>query len=363
MVCKNCGAALENNETHCPRCGAPAEQEEGYVLLTSYDRTEEPYEPQEAAIIEEKQPSRLLAALKLLLVAVLVAAVSGGAAYGYMTWVKPKLQTKPEISFTTGSGVINGDTPVIYAAIDGATSIEFIHGVSVYDCDITVAENAGAEPISTEYEYTKNINSTFRCVFFDMSDIKLKKKQNYTYSFKMDVSFEGSSTVYSYTEVIPFVGKITEDAADTVFDHSLQQNPALNEEAQTTATTTAAPEATSESAGDFSFIYNGYWFTAPQTDGEVRTIYSIQFKQDLTYTETKFEKDGDAAWRITTDGGIFSLRDGYVVLSSGADSEEVLYKADLAAGTLTEETNGTAGDALTNRRYNSTKNAEDFFGI
>ena len=364
MVCKKCGAPLNENDKICPRCGTFTDGDEGYVLLTSYDRAEEPEVQEEAvAIVEEKPPSRLLGFLKLLLIAVLVAAVSGGAAYAYMTYFRPKMQQTPEVTFTTGSGIINGDMPVIYAAINGATDIEFIHGVSVYDCDITDAQNENAEPLSTDYEYTKNINSTFRCIFFDMSDIKLKKDKNYTYSFRMKFSFEGSDAVYSYTEVIPFTGTITEDASDTVFDHSVKQSITLPEETQPESTTAAPNETQTENASDYSFIYQGYWFTAPQTQNDVRTIESIQFSQDLTYRRTNFEKQGDADWRVTTDGGIFTLRDGYVVLSSGAGTEEVYLKADTAAGTLTEERDGTAYAELTNRRYNSTKNAEDFFGI
>ena len=97
MKCKNCGARLGADETTCPNCGAITDTDSGYTIITADDRVEDLYSN------DEKKPHKRL---RLLIVLLLVVALAAGGSYLYFHYILPLQQARPELTFTTGTGVI-----------------------------------------------------------------------------------------------------------------------------------------------------------------------------------------------------------------------------------------------------------------
>lgn len=350
MNCKNCGAKLKNGAKVCPNCGALIDENEGYILLTSDDIMDDVYTG-ESPKKKGKTFIRVLSALITL-------AIIGAGAYYFFANYYNKTPDKPNLTFETGSGIINDDEKVIYVTLRENARIEYIHGVSLYNYDKTAKNAEKKEAVSTDYEYTKSIDSTFRAIFFNTSDFEISDGEN-IFTFEMNFSFYDSDEIYTYTQPIRFSGNITEDASDIIFDHSLDDNAKPNVEngEQTTSNTTEAPES------GYDFIYNSYWYTEPYSDEGEYTIYSIKFNKDNTYTSTQYHKKENENWQVSTFDSTFEIEDGYAVLNNGEATESTFYKIDFSAKKLSEEKDGQIISVLTARKYNSIKNAEDFFGI
>lgn len=356
MNCKNCGARIKDNAKVCPNCGAFCGDETGYVLLTADDRMDDFYS-------DDNKHARKRSSLKFLISAVVIIAIIGAGAYFYFTHIYDA-DKNPEVVFSSGSGIINGDEEIIYVTIDNNSQIEYIHGVSLYAYDKSNKSSKAGDAVSTDYQYTKSIDSSFRAIFFDTDDLKLDEDTDYTYTFEMRFSFVDSDKVYTYNQTVSFNSDITEDASDIIFDHSLDKEITAASQEKTTESTTAK-ETTEKASSQVNndFIYSGYWFTEPYSENNSHTIFAIRFKSGGSYTSTKYYKEGSADWQISTYSNTFVIEDGYIVVNNGEGSESTYYKIDAAASSLTEEDEGQAVATLTNRKYNSTKNAEDFFGI
>ena len=358
MKCKNCGARLADNAKVCQNCGASINNEEGYVLLTSDDTMFDIYSEDlntPPPSKEKKKSSGIIWALSIILTLLIIAC---GAFY-YFTQIYNPTPDKPALSFQTGSGIINDDEKIIYVLLSPDSNIEFIHGVSLYNYDKTDknAQNIGA--VSTNYEYTKSIDSTFRAIFFDTEALSLANGEN-TFTFEMKFSFYNSDEIYTYEQPIKFSSEISADAADLIFDHS-QSDEATTKQAEenTQEQTTAASTA----AQDIDFIYDSYWFTEPAENGSELSIAALKFNKDKSYVSTIYFKDGDKSWQITTHNGKYEIKDGYLVVDNGEATESTYYKADSQTKSIYEEENGTKISSLTSRKYNSIKNVEDFFGL
>lgn len=357
MNCKNCGARLKENSKVCPNCGAFIDDGSGYVLLTDNFKTEDVY----SEIIDPKK--KKTSTVRYIISFVLIIAIVAFGAYYYFTNIYEGNQA-PELSFTTGSGVINDDEQIIYVLLPENSRIEFIHGVTLYDYDRTNAEK-NADPISANYEYTKGIDNSFRAIFFDVNDIPMESNTTYTYTFEMKFSFVDSGDVYTYQQPIEFDGDITEDVADVIFDHSLltevttePEKTTANTEEQTTEKTisqTNEAETTNPTTSSINvdYIYNSFWFTEPYHDADAYSISSLKFNRDGTYSETQYYKNGTEDWVRTSLKGEYEVKDG-AVFTTDSEGQTQSYSVDASAKTL---------DGLTSRKYNSTKNAEDFFGI
>lgn len=349
MYCKNCGTRLNDNAKVCPNCGTFIDDGGGYTLLTSDDRLDDFYSS------EPKHEKKKSGALAYIISLILVVAIAGGGAYYYFTHIKPAEKPAPEVAFSTGCGIINEDEPVVYATLS-SSNVQYIQGVSLYEYNPDEPENEGVL-VSGDYEYTKNIDGTFRAIFFDTTEFKLKNNKTYNYIFEIKLSFIGSSDVFTYTQPVEVKGGFKDSASEIVFDHgktgSSQTTTEKSEE--TTSQTTTAKKT------DNSFIYESYWYTEPYSEGDTKTIFAFRFNKDNTYVSTRYEKKGDAAWSVSTYNGKFKIDGGYIVASDGSGGEKTYYKIEEAS--LTEELDGEAVQKLTARKYNSIKNAEDFFGI
>ena len=349
MNCNNCGARVKDNAKICPVCGALLDDEANYTLLATDERYDDIY-----SAAEKKSRGWL----KTLIVTLLVIAVAGGGAYYYFWHNRPKERVAPIVTFTEGSGIINRNEKVIFVGVDNS-DIEYIHGVNLYEGDITSkAEDSEAqkpEPITSDYEYTKNLDSTFRAIFFDTEELKLNKNKEYTYTFEMYFSFVGSDEIYPYTKVVTFSGNIKDDASDSVFDHSLTEDTA-KEESSTEPTTEES--TTEKKTGSADFIYDGYWYTSPYTDGDNRSISAFKFGTDKTYKITHYDKKGEEDWVIYSEEGRFDIDGDTLLLDDGT---QLIFDSEKEE--IFEESDGKKTNSFTKRKYNSSLNAEDFFGI
>ena len=357
MNCKNCGAKLKETARVCPNCGAFVDDSSGYTLLTADDRIEDFYSSDGKA----KKKGSLAFVISL----ILTVAIIGAGAYYYFENIKPRKAETPPVTFSSGSGIINDDEPVIYVAIEKNADIQYIHGVSLYKADYSesgIPKNAVS--VSSDYEYTKNVDDTFRAIFFDTEKLDLKKNEVYSFTFEIKMSFKNSDDVFTYVQKAEISGDIKDDASDIVFDHTTSgQSESDNSETTEKPTEKSEEETTKaeEKTADNSFIYESYWYNKPYDDGELKTIIALKFNEDNTFVSTKYEKNGDADFVVSTENGTFKIENGEIVISNGQGTENTKYK--IGNNTLTEEQNGETVQTLTARKYNSVKNAEDFFGI
>ena len=217
MNCKYCGARLSDNASICPNCGKMVDENEGYILLSS-DQMQ-----YEDVYTSDNKKKKKGSGVKWFFSILLTLAIVAGGAYYYFNYIYEPEPEAPAITFNGGSGVINGNEKVIYVTFDdsdNAANVEYIHGVKLYPYDKTV-EGATGKSVTSDYEYTKNIDSSFRAIFFDTEDLKLSDEN--TYTFEIMLSFYGDEKVYTYDATVDFGKKIKGNVADTVFDHSMKE--------------------------------------------------------------------------------------------------------------------------------------------
>ncbi|MGN0524267.1 MAG: zinc ribbon domain-containing protein [Eubacterium sp.] len=340
MNCKNCGAKINSKDRECPNCGASITRENGYVLSFAKD---EKYD-------YDDEPPKRRNNFKGIIALILIAALIVGGEYYYFGVYKKK-DVQPQVNFSYGAGLINSDQQIVYVALDEYSKIEYINGVSLYGYDRTSSGKNNDSPLSTDYEYTKSISGIFRAIFFDLEDFDIEKGKDYTYTFEMTFSFYDNSNQYTYTQVVNFSGSAEEDVSDIVFDHSMKTDvPTAESTTQPPETTVAATEKTTEpSSGDASFLYSGFWYTDPYHDGDNYSIDAIQLSQNGGCTITSYNKTGSANWTTTQKNTGFSIKGDVLTIDGDGD-----YIIDYGSFTV-------AG--LTQRKYNSIKNTEDFFGM
>lgn len=349
MICKNCGEKLKDDARVCPNCGAFVDDETGYTLLTADDRLDDLYSSDEPAPVKKKNRAPWAYIISL----ILAVTVAAGGAYYYFTHINPPQKGAPTVEMETGCGIINDTQPVIYVTLEKNANLQYIQGVSLYSI------KGEEEPvlISTEYEYTKNIDDTFRAVFFDTSEFGLKSGKTYRFIFELKLSYLNDSNIYTYKKEAEIKGGFKDNAGDTVFDHSNSAEIGDEEEKTEKPETTKAD--TTKKKSDTSFIYNGYWFTEPKTEKDTRTIQAFRFNKDNTFVSTNYKKEGSKAWSVSTVKGTFEIKDDVITVKT--DKGKTKYRAE--KGGLAEVSDGKTVQKLTARKYNSVKNVEDFFGM
>ena len=340
--CLNCLRDIPDGTTVCPYCGAHCDDGEGYVLLTAdgvITKEEETDNKKE----KRKNIFRVIVAVLLT-----IALITSGL---YFFVVKPnETPDKPELSFTQGTGIINENQKVVYVKIADSSKIKYIHGVNLYKGDVTSKHMIKDDPITDKYEYTKNVDDSFRTIFFYADDLNIKSGTDYTYTFSMNFQFLNDSKIYNYRVPVTFSGDIKKDASSDVFDHSVKDE---QKEEQ------LANEVVSDEKQDKTYIYDGYWFTEPISDKNNQEITAIKFDKDgksCVYT-TYSKKEGDGGWNVKRQSGTYSIKNNVLKF----DKEKTSYALDSRNKTLESTDDSNTAKVLTNRKYNSVANVNDFF--
>lgn len=351
MKCKNCGATLKENARVCQNCGAFVEDSKGYTLLTADDSYY-------SSDNKKEKKSKSKKGFGFFVVLLLIIAIAGGASYYYFTKVYTQKPVKPEVSFSQGIGVINDDERVVYVKFNDVSNIQFIHSVSLYNYDKTQNGAPNDSPVTSNYEYTKSIDSTFRAIFFDADNLKLTPGVNYTYTFEINLSFIGSNNVYTYEVPVEINNDFSKNVSDEVFDHSMDKS--VDSKSVTQSSKKDNEKTTLADVKNNDYVYDGYWFTAPLTEGGRQSISSYRFNKDNTFVKTDFVKNSGSDWNITTNNGSYSIEDGYIVIEQSNNSKSLYYKINANDKSLIKD-DSTDSESLTNRKYNSVTNVEDFF--
>lgn len=334
MNCKNCGARLDENSSICPNCGIKTGE---FVLFAGDGRSE--FE-EENFVAKKKNPFVTIVSIILS-----IAILAGGGYFALSKYLNPP---KPEMTFESGYGIINGDQPVIYVTLGDNAQLEYIHGVNLYAYDKSEDGSIG-EVLTSDYEYTKSVDGTFRTIFFDASEFDVEPTEENTYTFEMSFSFVDNSKIYVYTQTVDFPNQITNDASEIVFDHSM--------EVEKTTQPTTEPEQTTEAKDltedDIKFLQESFWFMPAYTDNESYSISSIAFKGNGNCEFTHYYMKKGSSWRVTNSKGTYEIK-GSAVFVTDSEGKTESYTVDADKKTVS---------GLEQRKYNSTKNAEDFFGI
>lgn len=335
MKCKNCGANIENSRGVCPVCGCAVVQDEGVSLGNiKYDSAKYDYAP------VNKKKRFIIASIVIILIFAIASFV--------LFYVQSLKIPQPEMSFTTGQGIINNDEHIIYAFIDDSSHLEYIHGVKLYEGEVDENTIKISKPVLSDYQYTKSVDEGFRAIFFDLDELNLEEQGNYTYTFQMTFSFVGDENWYTYYETVNITGSTNLDVTKIIFDYSMLDVPNVNN--------------TTASSDPLDFVYDGYWYTQPVQSQDTFTIYSLKLNKDNSCVITKYTKSGESNWEVETEKSTYTLEDEKLSVDFGNNHTES-YVVDTKNKTIAVSGTSAKKVLLTQRKNNTLKNAEDFFGL
>ena len=335
MKCKNCGANIENPRGVCPVCGCAVVQDEGVSLGNiKYDSAKYDYAP------VNKKKRFIIASIVIILIFAIASFV--------LFYVQSLKIPQPEMSFTTGQGIINNDEHIIYAFIDDSSHLEYIHGVKLYEGEVDENTIKISKPVLSDYQYTKSVDEGFRAIFFDLDELNLEEQGNYTYTFQMTFSFVGDENWYTYYETVNITGSTNLDVTKIIFDYSMLDAPNVNN--------------TTASSDPLDFVYDGYWYTQPVQSQDTFTIYSLKLNKDNSCVITKYTKSGESNWKVETEKSTYTLEDEKLSVDFGNNHTES-YVVDTKNKTIAVSGTSDKKVLLTQRKNNTLKNAEDFFGV
>lgn len=335
MKCKNCGANIENPRGVCPVCGCAVVQDEGVSLGNiKYDSAKYDYAP-----VNKKKRFTIASILIILIFAI--------ASFAFF-YVQNLKIPQPEMSFTTGQGIINDDEHIIYAFIDDSSHLEYIHGVKLYEGEVDENTIKISKPVLSNYQYTKSVDEGFRAIFFNLDELNLEEQGNYTYTFQMTFSFVGDENWYTYYETVNITGSTNLDVTKVIFDYSMLDSPNVN--------------STTASSDPLDFVYDGYWYTRSEQSQDKFTIYSLKFNKDGSCVITKYSKSGEMNWEVETEKSTYTLEEEKLSVDFGNNHKES-YVVDTKNKTIAVSGTSDKKVLLTQRKNNTLKNAEDFFGV
>ena len=335
MKCKNCGVNIENPRGVCPVCGCAVVQDEGVSLGNiKYDSAKYDYAP------VNKKKRFIIASIVIILIFAIASFV--------LFYVQSLKIPQPEMSFTTGQGIINKDEHIIYAFIDDSSHLEYIHGVKLYEGEVDENTIKISKPVLSDYQYTKSVDEGFRAIFFDLDELNLEEQGNYTYTFQMTFSFVGDENWYTYYETVNITGSTNLDVTKIIFDYSMLDAPNVNN--------------TTASSDPLDFVYDGYWYIQPVQTQDTFTIYSLKLNKDNSCVITKYSKSGEMNWEVETEKSTYTLEDEKLSVDFGNNHTES-YVVDTKNKTIAVSGTSAKKVLLTQRKNNTLKNAEDFFGL
>lgn len=322
MKCKNCGAAVDKYSTVCMNCGATVKSNK------KHHNTDYHY-----------KKSLGLKRVFLIILAIVFIFGSGFASYYYFSH-KDSEKVTPDLIFYSGQGIINKDENVLYTRIDDSSKIEYIHSVKLYEGSVNADDIMKPEVVDEDYQYTKNVDKTFRTIFFDLDKQNLKDNENYTYTMEMTFSFLGDTNYYTYYQNINFTTSLKQDVSKDVFDYSVVQD--------------TTESAVTETDVNEDFILNGYWYSKPYRSNSNQAIYSIKFKSENACVVTYYEKGSNSKCVVRTVDGNYILDDSEIRVTL-TDNEELKYTINIDNKRITDSSN----QIMIQRQNNSVENAED----
>ena len=335
MKCKNCGASVAKGSRVCVNCGAVINA--GDINFSDI--------PQKGYGEEKKSRHGFKRALAVILSLVII--FGAGAASFYYFHQKNMVKERPELSFTSGQGLINKDENVVFVSVANPAKLEFIHSVKLYEGAVDQNDVIKANQVSEDYKYTKNIDDSFRAVYFDLNELKLEQGKNYTYTFEIVFSFYNDDNRYTYFETVNFA-MADKDISDVIFDHTLAETTTDNQG------TSENPDA--EITNDY--IYDNYWYSQPfRNDDKLITISALKFSDNGTCTVTYYVRDDAGRWRITTEDGTFEIENNKINAKLDNGKSAVL-QLNPKARTLVPE---SSEQSLIERTHNSANNADDLY--
>lgn len=346
MKCKNCGAKVPNDSSICSNCGAVVDPNSQYVLLTNDAK---PVNSQKA--IKENKKKKRNNFFFTVIACILIVAAGFGSYYYFFNQNMDKPQ--PQLDFYAGYGIINEDEQIVYVNVKDSAKIEYIQGVTCYDKKMYYMEN-GANKVSSNYQYTKNVDNSIRSIYFDMSDLKVEKGKNYTYTFEMKFSFHGDENVYTYYQPVNFVGTTKNNISEIVFDHTKQDTKKTNEQ-----TTTQAIIPTED------YLYDYYWYSAPVAENKEYAIFALKLNKDKTLSYTAYHMNVGSPWDVKTSNGTYKIKNDRITinLEDANESFQLIFdKENKALYDVDLETNNKS-DQYTARDYNSLSITKSFFGL
>ena len=164
----------------------------------------------------------------------------------------------------------------------------------------------------------------------------------------MTFSFVGDENWYTYYETVNITGSTNLDVTKIIFDYSMLDAPNVNN--------------TTASSDPLDFVYDGYWYTQPVQSQDTFTIYSLKLNKDNSCVITKYTKSGESNWKVETEKSTYTLEDEKLSVDFGNNHTES-YVVDTKNKTIAVSGTSAKKVLLTQRKNNTLKNAEDFFGL
>lgn len=346
MKCKNCGATVPNGTSICSNCGAVANKSSNYVSLSN----DVDYSSKNKNL-SAKNKSKSKNFWQIILCLILVMAVGAGSYYYFYS--QNKQEPQPFLDFYAGYGVINGDEQVVYVSIKDSSKIQFINGVACYDKNMYSLEK-DANQVSTEYNYTKNVDNSFRSIFFDIADLNVEEGKNYSYTFEIKIGFYNDENIYTYYQPVNFVGSTQADVSEIVFDHTKQDTNKVNE-----ITTTQQTEVTND------YLFKSYWYSNPVVSDKGYSIYTLYFNEDETVTKTSYSMETGQPWSTNTVYGTYMIKNDIVTVKIDNSKTAQKFQLDKENQALYDYDTKSKSPTTqyTARKYNNIKQAKNQFGL
>lgn len=349
MKCKFCGAKIKGDSLICPNCGKSAVEDE-YLFARYVSKS------------REKEHKVRLIVKRTILVVISIAVIASLIISTYLITENHHQNIQaPNLQFVTGTGLVN-DEKVIYLTIEDSSSIQYIHGVNLYEGKVNASTDDKGEIISSDYEYTKDSSDSIRSIFFYTDDLKLDKKKSYTYTFEMTFGFSEDINSYTYYQPISFKGDIKNDLSDVVFDHRMDDD-IENDFFVSTTKHKEQTETTEDDPDKYRFIFDGYWYSQPRRDGDTMSLDVWSFDSNDTATRITYTKKGNASWKTETVVFSFNFDGAKGFVQNNSVGEAYNMTISTLSRMVDLRKSGEIVDTLEYRRHNSIENVEDSFGL
>lgn len=354
MICKNCGAQLDEGVMLCPNCNTKIEQNDAFSLIAEDENEPKQSFEKEQSIdtVMRKRQKRGMIAFSIFTIVLLICS----AVFPYMYFSdKLSKQEDPVLEFTSGCGVINKNEQVVYAGFVDSAIVQYIQGVELYN------ESDGkpvGDIISADYEYTQSIDNSFRVIYFDAENLDIGPSDTASLVFVIKLSVYGDDNIYTYYQNATFDYTTTTDISDIVFDHS--QDVDVTVTLPKEQTTRELPTRVTTTI-DISFVFEGYWYAPVVDDGETKSITVYQFirndERDCNITRYTLDNNGNWTKQVKKKSQ-YLFENGQVIVTNAITGMSDVYDINGLTKKLYKQTSEDDAE-LKHLEHNSQENAED----